>query len=117
MPPQDNKLPPLEELAMGDQVQNAPPPMTDRDIKAIFLTLTQPMTSQANSITSQVQAMKTQMNREVGARVPQHTNNMASRLRDFIRMNPPMFVGLKLNENPQDLFNEVYKILYSMGVT
>ena len=102
---------------MGDQVPVSPPSMTIGETRKAFLNLSQAITSQANAITSQVQAMKTQMNKEVGARVPQHTNNMASRLRGFIRMNPPMFVGLKLNENPQDLFNEVYKILYSMGVT
>ena len=36
---------------MGDQVLVAPPPTTDGDLRAIFLTLTQAMTSQANVVT------------------------------------------------------------------
>ena len=49
------------------------------------------MTSQANVVTSEVQAMTTQVYGEVATRVPQHASTMASRLRDFTRMNPPMF--------------------------
>ena len=58
------------------------------------------MTSHANSSTSQVQAMTAQVNREVGPRVPQHANTMASHLRDFTRMSPPMLFGLRLDEDP-----------------
>ena len=32
-------------------------------------------------------------------------------------MNPSMFFGSKVNEDPQDFLNEVYKILYALGVT
>ena len=32
-------------------------------------------------------------------------------------MNPPMFFGSKLDEDPQYFLDEVYKILHSMGVT
>ena len=42
---------------------------------------------------------------------------MASRLRDFMRMNPPMFFGSKVYEDPQDFIDEVYNILFSMGVS
>ena len=74
------------------------------------------MKSQANAIISQVEAMADQLNREVGTRVPQHSNTMASRLRDFTRMYQPMFYGSRSDEEPQDFLNEVYKILYAMGV-
>ena len=73
---QDNQVPPLEEIAISDQVPNAPPPMIDRIIGTSFLTLTQSMTSQSNVVTGQVQAIMTQMNREVGPWVPQHANTM-----------------------------------------
>ena len=63
---QSNQVPPLEEVATGDQFLDAPPSMTDRDIRKAFLTLTQAMTSQANEVTSQVPAMMSQLNREVG---------------------------------------------------
>ena len=42
---------------------------------------------------------------------------MPSRLRDFIRKNPPMSFGSKVNENPNDFIDEVDNILYSMGLT
>ena len=113
---QDNQVPPLEEVSMGDQVPDVPPPMTDRDIRADFLTLTQAMTFQANGLTSQVQAMTSQMNREVGPRVPQHANTMASWLKNSTRMNPPMFFRSRSDEDPQDFLDDVCKILYAMGV-
>ncbi|TMX03168.1 hypothetical protein EJD97_017896 [Solanum chilense] len=91
--------------------------MTDEETRAVFLTLTQAMTSQANAVTSQVQAMATQMNREVGPRVPQYANNMASHLRDFTRLNPPMLFRSKSDEDPQYFLDEIYKIIYAVGVT
>ncbi|XP_015068762.1 uncharacterized protein LOC107013345 [Solanum pennellii] len=42
---------------------------------------------------------------------------MASRLRNFSRMNPPMFYRSKADEDPQDFLDEVYMILFTMGVT
>ena len=75
------------------------------------------MTTQANAITSHVQAMMVQGNREVGARVPQHANIMASRMRDITRMKQPMFFGPRINEDLQNFLDEIYKILYIIGVT
>ena len=42
---------------------------------------------------------------------------MASCLRDFTRVNPPTFYGSKVNEDPQEFLDEVYKIQYVMGVS
>ncbi|KAK4731588.1 hypothetical protein R3W88_024576 [Solanum pinnatisectum] len=42
---------------------------------------------------------------------------MDSRLREFVRMNPPMFLGSKVEEDPQDFLDEVYKVVNAMGVT
>ena len=42
---------------------------------------------------------------------------MASRLRDFTRKNPPIFFGSKVNEDPRDFLDEIYKILCSMGLS
>ena len=73
------------------------------------------MTSQANVVTSQVQAMTTQVNWEVGPRVPHHANTVASHLKDFTMMNPPMFFWSKTDKYPQVFMDEVYKILFDMG--
>ena len=42
---------------------------------------------------------------------------MSSRLRDFTRMNPPSFYGSKVEEDPQEFIDEIYNILYAMGLT
>ena len=48
--------------------------------------------------------------------MPPHARTIASSLREFTQMNPPMFFGSKLDEYPQEFFDEVYKILFAMGV-
>ena len=40
---------------------------------------------------------------------------MSSRLRDFVRMNPPIFVGSKEGKDPQEFLDIVYKVLSAMG--
>ena len=102
---------------MGDHVVVVPPPMKDGDISLDFLNFSQAITSQANAITSQVQALTNQVTREVGPCMPLYTSNMDSRLRDFTLMNPLMFFWLNMDEDPQDFLDEVYKILFYMGVT
>ena len=42
---------------------------------------------------------------------------MAYHLRDFTRMNPHMLEWSRADEDPQDFLDEVYKILFFMGVT
>ena len=69
------------------------------------------MTSQANAVTSQVKAMTSQVNREVGPQVPQQVTIVASRLRDYTKICPATFFGLRSDEDPQDLLDEVYKII------
>ncbi|XP_069150443.1 uncharacterized protein [Solanum lycopersicum] len=43
--------------------------------------------------------------------------SMADRLRDFTRMNPPIFTGAKTSEDPQEFIDELHKILVAMGAT
>ena len=42
---------------------------------------------------------------------------MTSRLRDFLRMDPPIILGSKMVEDPQEFLDGVYKVLSAMGVT
>ena len=101
----DNQVPPLEKVVMGDQVLVVPPLMTDGEIRSSFLTLDQAMTYQANVVTS----MTAEVNIEIGPRVPQYANTIASRLRDFTRMNQPMFFESQSDEEPQNFLDKVYK--------
>ncbi|XP_015086976.1 uncharacterized protein LOC107030091 [Solanum pennellii] len=58
-----------------------------------------------------------QDNREVVARAHQQVNTMASCIRDITRVNPPTFDGSKVEEVPQEIIDEVYKILFAMGLS
>lgn len=65
----------------------------------------------------QDRAMTSQANREVGARVNSLESIVTSRLRDFVRMNPPTFLVTKVGEDPQAFLDEVYKIVHAMGIS
>ena len=99
---------------MGDRVPVVPPLMTDGEIRTTFISLAQEMTYKANVVTSKVQAIKAQVNREVGPRVPQHANTKVSHLREFTRMSPPMFFWSRSNEDPHSLMRS--KILSMLCV-
>ena len=41
----------------------------------------------------------------------------ATRVREFLIMNPPKFYGSKVEKDPNGFFEEVYKVLAIMGVS
>ena len=43
-------------------------------------------------------------------------STMTSNLRHIVRMNPPIFLGSKVGEDPQEFLDGVYKVLNIMGV-
>src|SRR5688572_21478277 len=67
----------------------------------------------AIDVNSALAQMANAITTQVGRNVP----TPASRVRDFTRMNPPEFYGSKLNEDPQEFIDEIFKIVDIMGVT
>ncbi|WMV24726.1 hypothetical protein MTR67_018111 [Solanum verrucosum] len=65
----------------GNQVLVDPQAMTNEEVRSALLMMAQAVTTQA------------QTNRDVEANVNPNVITMASRLRDFVRMNPPVFLG------------------------
>ena len=61
--------------------------------------------------------MMPQANLEVGPNVQQNASTMSSNMRDITRMNPIILFGSKVNEDPKDFLDEVYKIYYAVGVS
>ena len=94
-----------------------PPPLMDENISAYLFQIAQPITTQEQAATTQAQTMMTQDNREVIQREHQQVATISSRLMDFTRMNPPTFYGSKVEEDPQEFIDNVYKILYAMGLS
>ncbi|WP_353805582.1 hypothetical protein, partial [Acinetobacter baumannii] len=82
-----------------------PPPFTDQAIMDAPFQMAQANTTQVQAATTQSQAMMTQANWEVVPRAHQQVATMASRLRDFTRMNPPTFYVSKVEEDPQEFID------------
>ena len=80
-------------------------------MRSILSQMAQAMTTQAQASSVQAQAMTAQANRDIAPRPHQQVITMASRLRDFSQMNPPTLYGSKVDEDPQEFIDEVYKIL------
>ncbi|KAK4721396.1 hypothetical protein R3W88_011629 [Solanum pinnatisectum] len=84
------------QVPLGNQVLVDPPAMTNEEIRAAFLTLAQAMTAQAS--------------RDIGHMVNPYERTVASRLRDFVRMNTPIFLGSRVGEDPQEFSDEESKL-------
>ncbi|XP_015072539.1 uncharacterized protein LOC107016644 [Solanum pennellii] len=84
VPPQGDNVP----IMGGDiEVSVVHPDMISGEIREALLAL--------------ARAMTTYVNRGIETRVSAVERTMTSRLRDFVRMNPPKFLGSKVAEDPQ----------------
>ncbi|TMW91564.1 hypothetical protein EJD97_014197, partial [Solanum chilense] len=68
-----------------------------------------------NSIKMLAQSL-TNENNQVHASVNAFGGSATSMVRDFVRMNPPEFLGSQINEDPQNFLNENMKIFKVMQV-
>ena len=117
VPPRGDQVPPLEKDVNDDQIPVSPPPLTDENIRAALFQMAQAITTQAQDSITKGQSMTAQANWEVVPLVNQQVSTMASLLRDFTRTKSPIFYGSVIEEEPQELIDEIYKILYSMELT
>ena len=75
-----------------------------------------PINAQAQAATTLSHVMTSQDNYEVVPKSHQQVTTMASRLRDFTPMNPPTFFGDTVEKEPREFIDEIYKILFTMGL-
>ena len=66
------------------------------------------------SLVSLAQSMMSQVNRDVEPRINTLESTMNSRLREFVRMNPPTLLGSKVGDDTQDFWDEVYTWIYGV---
>ncbi|XP_069151096.1 uncharacterized protein [Solanum lycopersicum] len=104
-----NQNPP-QAPAEGVAMPVNPAGLTDAEVRASLAQM-------AQAITMQAQAMTAQVNRQDVLRENPPVHSIADRLRDFTRMNPPIFTGAKTSEDPQEFIDELHKILVAMGAT
>ena len=97
-----SNIPQLDKNANVDQSPVNPPPMMDAEIRAIVTQMSQSMTTQAQFGIVQAQEMTTQPNWVVAPRPHQQVTSIASCLRDFTRMNPLLYMVLKLMKTPKN---------------
>ena len=68
-----------------------------------------------SAIHSLSQVFTIEVARDTRVKVNPMANTTASRIRDFTRMNPPTFFSSKVEEDPQGIIDEVFKVLDGMG--
>ena len=59
----------------------------------------------------------TNQNNRVDAHVNENGGSASTRVCDFVRMNPPEFLGSQTNEDPQNFMDEIKKIFEVIQVT
>ncbi|WMV13612.1 hypothetical protein MTR67_006997 [Solanum verrucosum] len=82
-----------DQVPQGNEVSVDALAMTNEEVRSALLVMAQDVTTQAQAITAQA-------TRGVETNVNPNVSTMASRLRDFMRMSPLVFLGSKVGEDP-----------------
>ena len=86
---------------------NTASPILDKEVSNVELRKAIQMLAQ--SITHQ--------NNQVHDPMNENSGSTTTRVRDFVRMNPPEFLGSQTNEDPQNFMDEIKKIFEVIQVT
>ncbi|TMW95400.1 hypothetical protein EJD97_008945 [Solanum chilense] len=91
------------------QVTINPTALTDGDVREALFPMAQAITAQAHVIISQT-TKEDSYGENPNARI------IARKLRDFTKINPPVYLGSRTDEDHQELGDEVHKFFFLMGV-
>lgn len=75
------------------------------------------MKTQPQVVTTKEQAMTDKSNRGVGPHINPYASTSSSMIQDFMSFNPPTFHVIRVDEDPQSLIDEAFKVENVMGVT
>ena len=85
-----------------------PTGLNDAEVRSSLDKMAQSITMDAKDMTALVNRKDVQRNNPL-------VRSKADSLRDFTRMNPPIFAGSKTSVDTQEFVDEVLKILVAMG--
>ena len=107
--PQRSQGPQMSPMPQAPQAPFVEGDMTNAELRAFLINLTQLMMAQAQVVTNYLVGQGNQ-----GDRSRHNVSTPASRIRYFMRMNPPNFHGTKVDKDPQSFIDEIFKVIYAM---
>lgn len=100
-----------------DQASVNPPFLMNQNIRDTFSKWPKSLLPNNKPPTTQDNAMIAQTSREVVHLPHQKVSTISSHLKDKTRMNSSTFYGSKVEADPQDFIDKIYKILYTMRLS